>query len=59
MQSSEACTRETLNREIEFSFCQIAKAPDNESAWNYLRGLVLSPSLFSVDKGVLQEIKER
>lgn len=59
VQNSEAGNRDVLNREIEFSFGQIALAPDNESAWNYLRGLALSPSSFTVDMAVLQELKER
>ncbi len=29
-----------LTREIEFSFAAIDKVKKNESAWNYLRGLV-------------------
>ena len=59
VQNSEAGNRDILNREIEFTFGQIALAPDNESAWNYLRGLALSPSSFTVDMTALQELKER
>ena len=38
-------TVDVFTREVEYAFRHIATARDNESAWNYLRGLVLrSPS---------------
>lgn len=30
--------KEIIDREVDFTLDQISKVPDNESAWNYLRG---------------------
>ncbi|XP_066246112.1 protein farnesyltransferase/geranylgeranyltransferase type-1 subunit alpha [Euwallacea similis] len=45
-------TQETLSREIEYTLDKIKILMDNESAWNYLRGLLLH------DKGGLSRNKK-
>ncbi|KAG5875822.1 hypothetical protein JTB14_008136 [Gonioctena quinquepunctata] len=45
-------TEEVLNREIEYTLFHIRTVTENESAWNYLRGLLLH------DKGGLSKNKK-
>ncbi|XP_060526486.1 protein farnesyltransferase/geranylgeranyltransferase type-1 subunit alpha [Cylas formicarius] len=45
-------TQEVLDKEIDYTLSQIQKLTENESAWNYLRGLLLH------DKGGLGENKK-
>lgn len=40
-------TEEVINREIQFTIEKISLAPNNESPWNYLRGLLEKPGLNS------------
>ncbi|KAL3276803.1 hypothetical protein HHI36_012166 [Cryptolaemus montrouzieri] len=42
--NSTGFTENVVDREIKFTLNQIKKATENESSWNYLRGLVLHTS---------------
>ncbi|XP_062855842.1 protein farnesyltransferase/geranylgeranyltransferase type-1 subunit alpha [Trichomycterus rosablanca] len=48
---------EVLEREVQYSIKQIKKAPHNESAWNYLKGILQVPGLSSYS-GLLQQVEE-
>jgi len=50
--STSGFTEEALNREIEYTLSKIRGLTENESAWNYLRGLLLH------DKGGLSRNKK-
>ncbi|XP_019725367.1 protein farnesyltransferase/geranylgeranyltransferase type-1 subunit alpha [Hippocampus comes] len=46
-----------LEREIEYCLTQIRKAPHNESAWNYLKGMLQDRGLSS-QPGLLEKVLE-
>ncbi|XP_061109434.1 protein farnesyltransferase/geranylgeranyltransferase type-1 subunit alpha [Conger conger] len=46
-----------LQREVQYSLEQIKKAPHNESAWNYLRGILQDRGLSS-HQGLLEQVLE-
>ncbi|XP_017559567.1 protein farnesyltransferase/geranylgeranyltransferase type-1 subunit alpha isoform X1 [Pygocentrus nattereri] len=48
---------EVLEREVQYSIKQIKKAPHNESAWNYLKG-ILQPGGLSSYPGLLEQVEE-
>jgi protein farnesyltransferase/geranylgeranyltransferase type-1 subunit alpha len=48
IERSEVICESTLLKEVDFVFHQISVARDNESAWNYLRGLYFSNLYSSV-----------
>ncbi|KAF7707388.1 protein farnesyltransferase/geranylgeranyltransferase type-1 subunit alpha [Silurus meridionalis] len=48
---------EVLEREVQYSLKQIKKAPHNESAWNYLKGILQATGL-SAHPGVLQQVQD-
>jgi hypothetical protein len=49
---------EVLESELDFLAEQIARAPDNESAWNYLWGLFTLPGCKPVDMARQQKVSE-
>ncbi|KAF1384336.1 hypothetical protein PFLUV_G00117270 [Perca fluviatilis] len=48
---------DAMEREIQYCLCQIKKAPNNESAWNYLKG-ILQPLGLSSQPGLLERVLE-
>ncbi|KAI1883852.1 hypothetical protein AGOR_G00236300 [Albula goreensis] len=46
-----------LRREVQYSLEQIKKAPHNESAWNYLKGILQDQGLASY-QGLLEQVLE-
>ncbi|XP_026873430.2 protein farnesyltransferase/geranylgeranyltransferase type-1 subunit alpha [Electrophorus electricus] len=47
---------EVLEREVQYTIRQIKKAPHNESAWNYLKG-ILQPTGLSSYAGLLEQVE--
>lgn len=43
---------EVLNREVDYCLEKIQKCIDNESSWNYLRGLINHLTIISSDNGI-------
>lgn len=54
-----AFTAEIFVREVEYAFDSIKIAQDNESAWNYLRGLLQQTPLDVAGADVRSEIFSR
>uniref|UniRef100_A0A8C9Y9F9 Protein farnesyltransferase/geranylgeranyltransferase type-1 subunit alpha n=1 Tax=Sander lucioperca TaxID=283035 RepID=A0A8C9Y9F9_SANLU len=48
---------DAMEREIQYCLYQIKKAPNNESAWNYLKG-ILQPLGLSAQPGLLERVLE-
>ncbi|XP_076877435.1 protein farnesyltransferase/geranylgeranyltransferase type-1 subunit alpha [Brachyhypopomus gauderio] len=48
---------EVLDREVQYTIRQIKKAPNNESAWNYLKGILQTTGLSSY-AGLLEQVED-
>lgn len=47
--STDGWSKETVSKELEYTFSYIDKAPNNESSWNYANGIIRKPGFTYTD----------